>query len=77
MAKKTFTEKFRDFVKASPAESNVPMTRKEIATAQARKKKKQATANRATKKAAKKTAKKVVKKTSPKKTKKAKKKAKG
>jgi hypothetical protein len=62
MAKKTFTEQFRDFVKASPGQSNVPMTRKEIATAQAKKKTKQATANRAAKKTAKKTAKKVTKK---------------
>jgi hypothetical protein len=57
MAKKSIDEQFRDFVKASTAESNKPMTRSEIATASAKKKSK-----------AKRTAKKTAKKAAPKKT---------
>jgi hypothetical protein len=50
MAKKSIAEQFRDFVDALPAESNKPMTGKEIATAEVKKKSK---AKRAAKVAAK------------------------
>jgi hypothetical protein len=59
---KSFTDKFRDFVKASATESNKPMTRGEIATAVARKKRKAATKKRASKKATKAAPKKAAKK---------------
>jgi hypothetical protein len=68
---KSIVQKFKDFLDASPAESNKPMTRGEIATTRAKKKRKTATANRATK-----TANKKAKKAAPKKgVKKTKKKA--
>ena len=54
MAKKSVAQKFREFLDASPDESNVPMTRGEIATAVAKKKRKAATKNRPLKSAAKK-----------------------
>jgi hypothetical protein len=68
MAKKSITEQFRDFVDALPAESNKPMTGKEIATTEAKKKSK---AKRAAKVAAKR-----AKNAAPKSAKKSKKKSK-
>jgi hypothetical protein len=38
MAKKSIAQKMRDFLAASPPESNVPMTSGEIAAVEARKK---------------------------------------
>jgi hypothetical protein len=52
MAKKSITEQFRDFLDALPAESNKPMTGREIATVRAKKKvKAKRTAKAAAKKA--------------------------
>jgi hypothetical protein len=48
---KSIMKQFRDFVDASPAESNKPMTSKEIATAGAKKKSKAERTKAATKKA--------------------------
>jgi hypothetical protein len=54
MAKKSITEQFRDFLRASPAQSNKPMTKGEIATAVGKKKRKAADKQRASKSPAKK-----------------------
>jgi hypothetical protein len=62
MAKKSIVDQFRDFVKASSAESNVPMSKGEIAKARAKKKAKNAK-KRSVKSAAKKKAMKSAKKT--------------
>jgi hypothetical protein len=61
MPKKSIMERFKAFVEASPSESNEPMTKGEIATAMARKRRKGA-AKRPAKAASKLKAKKAVKK---------------
>ena len=79
MTKKSVMQLFKDFVDASPAQSNEPMTSREIAAARATNKPRRAAAKRATKTAAKKASKKA-KKAAPKrsatKSRKAKKKSK-
>jgi hypothetical protein len=62
MAKKSIIKQFRDFVDALPAESNKPMTRKEITTARAKRKTRRSAKKRATKRAAKNATKKSIKK---------------
>jgi hypothetical protein len=69
MAKKTIIEKFKEFLDASSAESNEPMTGGEIATAKANNKSKAAAKKRSSKSTGK-------TKTAPKKAKKKTKKAK-
>jgi hypothetical protein len=66
MPKKSLMEKFKAFVEASPSESNEPMTKGEIATAMARKRRKGAATKRPAKAASKMKAKKAVKKKSAK-----------
>jgi hypothetical protein len=57
MAKKSIVDQFRDFVKASSAESTVPISKGEIAKASGAKKKSKNAKKRSVKSAAKKTAK--------------------
>jgi hypothetical protein len=54
MAKKSIAQKLRDFLDASPAESNVPMTSDEIGAVEAKKKRKAAAKKRSAKSGAKK-----------------------
>jgi hypothetical protein len=56
MAKKTIAEKFKDFMETSSDNSNKPMTKGEIATTVAKKKRKASTKKRTAKKTAKKAA---------------------